>query len=222
MRADLVTTTARRIRYTSLVNALLSVSTLRWKLCKRTKCARQLRSDLLSGFATTLRRRGGRRRLRFEPYDDSSGASRFDDSLREIYSYSVKIKEKINAVKMLMMLPFEAPTIFEGIHKSYFQMPRVVKNQRHKFENEELFRQLSHESTVRYTGFKDRPLEERQMKFLGNCHEGHTEVSVIQSGIQFTLMFNPTANLAFSNEGCDFDKEQGKVSVCVHAGLHCE
>lgn len=116
---------------------------------------------------------------------------------------------------MLMMLPFEAPTIFEGIHKSYFRMPRVVKDQRSKFENDDLFRQLSHESAVKYTGFKDRPLEERQMKFIANCQEGHTEVSVVQSGNQFTLMFNPTANPAFNNEGCDFDKELGKVSVLV-------
>lgn len=113
---------------------------------------------------------------------------------------------------MLMMLPFEAPTIFEGIHKSYFRMPRVVKDQRNKFENDDLFRQLSHEGAVKYTGFKDRPLEERQMKFIANCQEGHTEVSVVQSGNQFTLMFNPTANPAYNNEGCDFDKELGKVS----------
>lgn len=113
---------------------------------------------------------------------------------------------------MLMMLPFEAPTIFEGIHKSYFRMPRVVKDQRGKFENDDLFRQLSHESAVKYTGFKDRPLEERQMKFIANCQEGHTEISVVQSGNQFTLMFNPTANPAYSSEGCDFDKELGKVS----------
>jgi hypothetical protein len=116
---------------------------------------------------------------------------------------------------MLMMLPFEAPTIFEGIHKSYFRMPRVIKDQRSRFENDELFRQLSHESAVKYTGFKDRPLEERQMKFIANCQEGHTEVSVVQSGSQFTLMFNPTINPAYNNEGCDFDKELGKVSLAV-------
>lgn len=125
---------------------------------------------------------------------------------------------------MLMMLPFEAPTIFEGIHKSYFRMPRVVKDQRSKFENDDLFRQLSHESAVKYTGFKDRPLEERQMKFFENCHQlpvGHTEVSIVQSGNQFTLVFDPTLNPAYNNQGCDFNKEQGKVGarlphcVCV-------
>lgn len=121
-----------------------------------------------------------------------------------------------------MMLPFEAPTIFEGIHKSYFRMPRVVKDQRGKFENDDLFRQLSHEGAVKYTGFKDRPLEERQMKFIANCQEGHTEVSVVQSGNQFTLMFNPTANPAYNNEGCDFDKELGKVRYRMQTKIHCE
>lgn len=118
---------------------------------------------------------------------------------------------------MLMMLPFEAPTIFEGIHKSYFKMPRVVKDQRSRFENDDLFRQLSHESAVKYTGFKDRPLEERQMKFIANCQEGHTEVSVVQSGSQFTLMFNPTIDPACNNEGCNFDRALGKVSqvLCI-------
>lgn len=113
---------------------------------------------------------------------------------------------------MLMMFPFEAPTIFEGIHKSYFRMPRVVKDQRAKFDNDELFRQLSHESQVRYTAHKERPLEERQLKFITGCQEGRTEISVVQSGNQFLLSFNPTLNPAISGEGCDFDKELGKVS----------
>lgn len=112
-----------------------------------------------------------------------------------------------------MMLPFEAPTIFEGIHKSYFRMPRVVKDQRSKFENDELFRQLSHESAVKYTGFKDRPLEERQSRFLQHCQEGHTEISVVQSGNQFTLMFNPPISPNYATESCDYKKEHGKVSL---------
>lgn len=114
---------------------------------------------------------------------------------------------------MLMMLPFEAPTIFEGIHKSYFRMPRVVKDQKNKFENDDLFRQLSHECAVKYTGFWSRSKEERQTRFIENCREGHTEISVVPNGNQFTLMFNPNENPAFANEGCDFRKEVGKVSV---------
>jgi Core binding factor beta subunit len=29
---------------------------------------------------------------------------------------------------------------------------------------------------VRYVGFRDRPLEERQMRFAAGCREGHTEI----------------------------------------------
>lgn len=112
------------------------------------------------------------------------------------------------AVKMLMMLPFEAPTIFERIHKSLFKMPRVVKDQKAKFENDELFRQLSHECAVKFTGDWSRSKEERQMKFIAGCHMGEIDISVIQNGNQFRLMFNPS-------EACDFDKEVGKVSVCL-------
>lgn len=110
------------------------------------------------------------------------------------------------------MFPFEAPTIFEGVHKTHFRMPRVVRDQKGKFESDDLFRQLSNESLVKYTAFKERPLEERQVKFITGCQEGHTEISFTQSGNQFILTFNPTLNPAISGEGCDFDKEMDKVS----------
>jgi len=29
---------------------------------------------------------------------------------------------------------------------------------------------------VRYTGYRDRPLEERQVRFQNGCREGHTEL----------------------------------------------
>lgn len=31
-------------------------------------------------------------------------------------------------------------------------------------------------SQVRYTGYRDRPVEERQMRFQNGCREGHTEI----------------------------------------------
>lgn len=46
------------------------------------------------------------------------------------------------------MLPFETPTIFEQLPRFIFQMPRVVTDQKAKFENDELFRKLSRESEV--------------------------------------------------------------------------
>jgi hypothetical protein len=46
------------------------------------------------------------------------------------------------------MLPFEAPTIFETIPKYFFHVPRVVQDQKSKFETDELFRKLCLESEV--------------------------------------------------------------------------
>ena len=117
------------------------------------------------------------------------------------------------------MLPFEAPTIFEQLPRFFFKMPRVVQDQKSKFESDELFRRVSRESEVRalmlfynrsfftidftaflfevlvlnqsvfvltssvfcnaqvrYTGFRDRPLQERQLRFQSACREGHTDL----------------------------------------------
>ncbi|CAG2161529.1 unnamed protein product [Oppiella nova] len=109
------------------------------------------------------------------------------------------------------MLPFETPTIFEQLPRFIFKMPRVVTEQKSKFEADELFRRLSRETEVRYTGYRDRPLEERQIRFQNGCREGHTEAAFIATGTNLQLVFSPCAN-GYS-EGCDFDKEQGKVHI---------
>jgi len=51
------------------------------------------------------------------------------------------------------MLPFEAPTIFEQLPRFIFNMPKVVLDQKSKFEADELFRRLSRESEVRFIKF---------------------------------------------------------------------
>ncbi|XP_063467866.1 core-binding factor subunit beta isoform X4 [Symphalangus syndactylus] len=55
-------------------------------------------------------------------------------------------------------------------------MPRVVPDQRSKFENEEFFRKLSRECEIKYTGFRDRPHEERQARFQNACRDGRSEI----------------------------------------------
>lgn len=55
-------------------------------------------------------------------------------------------------------------------------MPRVVPDQRSKFENEEFFRKLSRECEIKYTGFRDRPHEERQTRFQNACRDGRSEI----------------------------------------------
>ncbi len=51
--------------------------------------------------------------------------------------------------QMITMLPFETPTIFEQLPRFIFKMPRVVSDQKGKFESDELFRRLSRETEVR-------------------------------------------------------------------------
>ncbi|KAL1434215.1 hypothetical protein MTO96_011857 [Rhipicephalus appendiculatus] len=53
------------------------------------------------------------------------------------------------------MLPFETPSIFDQLPRFVFKMPRVVPDQKAKFESDELFRRLSRECEIRYTGYRE-------------------------------------------------------------------
>jgi hypothetical protein len=72
---------------------------------------------------------------------------------------------------------------------------------------------------IRYTGFRDRPQEERRIRFQNGCREGHTEVSFAATGINLQLVFNPNPGIYHHHHHhslereLDFDKEHGKVSV---------
>lgn len=90
-------------------------------------------------------------------------------------------------------------------------MPRVVPDQKNKFESDDLFKRLTRESEVRYTGFRDRPQEERQLRFQTGCREGHTELVFVTSGTNLQLIFNPSFHPYNNDRECDFDKEIGKV-----------
>uniref|UniRef100_A0A4W5M4G2 Core-binding factor subunit beta n=1 Tax=Hucho hucho TaxID=62062 RepID=A0A4W5M4G2_9TELE len=95
-------------------------------------------------------------------------------------------------------------------------MPRVVPDQRSKFENEEFFRKLSRECEIKYTGFRDRPHEERQARFHTACRDGRSEIAFVATGTNLSLQFFP-ANLhgeqrqTPTREYVDFDRETGKV-----------
>ncbi|XP_015109367.1 protein big brother [Diachasma alloeum] len=112
------------------------------------------------------------------------------------------------------VLPFDGMGLYEQPRPRFvFKMPRVVPDQKAKFESDELFRRLSRECEVRYTGFRDRPLEERQGRFQNACREGHTEIAFAAMGTNLQLTFGPAAG-TFSEPGqCDFDKEHGKVHI---------
>lgn len=68
-------------------------------------------------------------------------------------------------------------------------MPRVVPDQRSKFENEEFFRKLSRECEIKYTGFRDRPHEERQTRFQNACRDGRSEIAFVATGTNLSLQF---------------------------------
>ncbi|KAG8188060.1 hypothetical protein JTE90_009932 [Oedothorax gibbosus] len=89
-------------------------------------------------------------------------------------------------------------------------MPRVVADQKNKFESDDLFKKLSRESEVRYTGHKDRPIEERRLKFKAACRDGFTEIAFVNSGINFQLFFGPFNEC---RDLCQFDQEKGKVNL---------
>ncbi|XP_041124736.1 core-binding factor subunit beta-like isoform X1 [Polyodon spathula] len=97
-------------------------------------------------------------------------------------------------------------------------MPRVVPDQRSKFENEEFFRKLSRECEIKYTGFRDRPHEERQARFQNACREGRSEIAFVATGTNLSLQFFP-ANLhgeqrqTPTREYVDFERETSKVHL---------
>ncbi|XP_014206332.1 protein big brother-like [Copidosoma floridanum] len=116
------------------------------------------------------------------------------------------------------VLPFDGMGIYEQPRPKFlFRMPRVVPDQKNKFENDELFRRLSRESDVKYTSHRDRPLEERQIRFQNGCREGHTEIAFAGTGTNLQLVFGVSSgNFGGDPRECDFDKEHGKVHIKSH------
>ncbi|XP_030757485.1 protein big brother [Sitophilus oryzae] len=112
------------------------------------------------------------------------------------------------------------PSSFEGIPvyeqprpRFIFKMPRVVPDQKGKFESDELFRRLSRDSEVRYTGHRERPQEERMKRFINACQEGHTEIAFTATGTNLQLIFD-SQNLPYATQSqCEFQKEQNKVNI---------
>ncbi|KAM6118157.1 core-binding factor subunit beta isoform X4 [Numenius arquata] len=94
-------------------------------------------------------------------------------------------------------------------------MPRVVPDQRSKFENEEFFRKLSRECEIKYTGFRDRPHEERQARFQNACRDGRSEIAFVATGTNLSLQFFPASwqgeqRQTPTREYVDFEREGGK------------
>ncbi|XP_013794154.1 protein big brother-like [Limulus polyphemus] len=109
------------------------------------------------------------------------------------------------------MLPFESTLMSDQLPGRMLKGLRVVADQKAKFESDDLFRKLRRESEVKYTGFCNVAMEERQQRFVKCCKEGHTEVAFVTTGINLPLVFNPCSKSY--DEGCDFEREEGKVHI---------
>eukprot|EP00795_Rhopilema_esculentum_P001605 gene1605-16065_t len=96
-------------------------------------------------------------------------------------------------------------------------MTRVVPDQKTKFENDELFRKLSRESEVRYTGYRDRSHEERVSRFHADCREGRCPISFVANGTNILLFLGPQSKEKKTEqpakEFLDYDKEPGKAHL---------
>ncbi|XP_043261245.1 protein big brother-like [Colletes gigas] len=113
------------------------------------------------------------------------------------------------------VLPFDGMGLYEQPRPRFmFKVPRVVPDQKDKFGSDELFRRLCRESEVRYTGYRDRPVEERRVRFQNGCREGHTEIAFTATGTNLQLVFgNASGNYAVEAGDCDFEKDCGKVHL---------
>lgn len=94
-----------------------------------------------------------------------------------------------------------------------FKMPRVVPNQREKFESDEFLKRHSREGEVRYTGYRDRPIHERQNKFLNAARDGSTEIAFVATGFNLILNFDTSTNFNPAHRQCDFEREVGKLHL---------
>jgi hypothetical protein len=104
------------------------------------------------------------------------------------------------------------------VPRIYFKIPRVLpfKEQKEKYETDDYFKKLARESEARYTGFRDRPLHERQAKFQQACREGQIELAILSNGFTFCLMWNVLENGYLDPHAMtriDFSKERGRVYI---------
>ena len=81
----------------------------------------------------------------------------------------------------------------------------VVADQRAKVDDDELLRKLSRESEIRYTGHRDRPLDERVRCFANDCREGRLDIAYVSTGTNLSLTRGGREDDCF-----DFDREPGK------------
>ena len=102
-------------------------------------------------------------------------------------------------------------------------MPRVIPNQKERFDKDELFKKLTQDTEVKYSAYRDLQHEERKKKFIESIKEGHSYISFINTGSNLSLQFCQNAwsenkeDRIPTPEFVDFSRDDGKVSL--HAFL---
>lgn len=96
----------------------------------------------------------------------------------------------------------------------------MVPDQKNKYETDELFKKLSQDVDVKFTGYRDRPMEERKRRFMEDLQEGHSVITFIATGTNLNLQFcrsalqeDKPANCRPTRESVDFESEPGKVHL---------
>ncbi|XP_064398421.1 core-binding factor subunit beta-like isoform X2 [Halichondria panicea] len=99
-------------------------------------------------------------------------------------------------------------------------MPRVVPDQKNKFETDELFKKLAQDMDVKYTGYRDRQPEDRKKKFIEDLNEGISSITFVATGTNLCLQFCPHAlnddkpkDMSLPSENVSFDLENHKVNM---------
>uniref|UniRef100_A0A672KKS3 Core-binding factor subunit beta n=1 Tax=Sinocyclocheilus grahami TaxID=75366 RepID=A0A672KKS3_SINGR len=52
---------------------------------------------------------------------------------------------------------------------------------------------------IKYTGFRDRPHEERQARFGNACRDGRSEIAFVATGTNLSLQFFPPHTVCLQN-----------------------
>ncbi|XP_037085858.1 protein big brother-like [Pollicipes pollicipes] len=114
------------------------------------------------------------------------------------------------------MLPYESAGIYEQPKQKFtFKVPRVVSDQKAKFEQDDWFKKVTRASEGRYTGHRERPMEERRAKFQSDLKtNGRTELALTQNGLNLILEFDISPNgYTARAPDVDFAKEPGMVHL---------
>ncbi|KAI6659432.1 hypothetical protein LOD99_10780 [Oopsacas minuta] len=98
-------------------------------------------------------------------------------------------------------------------------MPRVIPNQKERFDKDELFKKLTQDCEVKYSAFRDLQHEERKKKFLESIKEGYSTISFVNTGSNLSLQFcrNAWSDIREDRlptpDFVDFSREEGRVNL---------